>query len=249
MAFEGGGGGGVYTGGRSVSGQANKRRVSNPRPNQGQGYGVVRSAMPSAFTRKPTVAAPRNSAPRRSGGGGGGGFSGGPRLNYQPSGRSIGSNTQGRISAVAPPPPAPPPAPKPPSIDQWLAGDTTYGGQMSASKKALADYLAQMTSQQNQYNTDYERNTMALGDQEKLATTDTENDYAARGMSTSGLYLKALADLKADYDKREGGLAEGRAAFLANLGSGKTNFMSQQQIEQAKYKQDAINRRAAQYGG
>lgn len=247
MAFEGGGGGGVYTGGRNSFGQANKRRVSNPKPNQGQGYGVVRSAMPTAF-RKPQVRAPRNSAPR-GGGGGGGGYGGGPRLNYQPSGRTIGSNTQGRISNVAPPAPAPPPAPKPPSIDQWLAGDTTYGGQMSASKKALADYLAQMTSQQNQYQTDYERNRMGLEDQEKLATTDTENDYASRGMSTSGLYLKALADLKADYDKREGGLAEGQAAFLANLNSGKTNFMSQQQIEQAKYRQDAINRRAAQYGG
>lgn len=171
---------------------------------------------------------------------------GGPSTPRYSSGRQIGSNNVGRISSIAPP--APPPPPKPPSINEWLAGDTAYKQQTDASQKALRDYLAQMTGQQNNYNTEYERNLGNLGDAEKLATTDTENDFSARGLTTSGLYLKALADLKADYDKRESTLADGRAEFLGNLQNGLTNFKSTQGINNTRYRNEAINRRAAQYG-
>lgn len=159
------------------------------------------------------------------------------------SGKSVGSNSTGRITPIAPPPP-----PKPPSIQQWLSGDATYKQQQDAMKKAMADYQAQMTGQQNNYETEYNRNLLSTQDAEKLAQTDTENDYASRGLSTSGLYLKALNDLHTDYDKREGALADGRAEFLANLAAGLTNFQSTQGLNNTKYRNDAINRRAQKYG-
>ena len=215
------------------------RAPSRPRsPN----YGVI--GFKASASAIPHIGAPRQSS--------------GPRVNYAPqqarpvpyysSGKSVGSSNTGRISPIAPPPPAPPPPPKPPSIDQWLAGDTVYKQQTDASAKALADYMAQMTGQQNSYNTEYQRNLGNLSDAEKLAQTDTENDYASRGLSTSGVFLKALADLKADYDKRESTLSDGRAEFLSNLANGLTNFRSTQGINNTRYRNEAINRRAAQFG-
>lgn len=163
------------------------------------------------------------------------------------SGKSLGSNGSGRISSVAPPPPAPPPPPAAPSINQWLAGDTAYKQQTDAAKKAMADYMAQMSGQQGSYETEYQRNLMNTGDAEKLANTDLENDYASRGLTNSGLFLKAKTDLSTDYDKRESTLADGRAEFLANLKAALTNFQSTSNINSTKYKNDAIARRAAKY--
>jgi hypothetical protein len=160
----------------------------------------------------------------------------------------VGSNAQGRISPIAPPPAAPPPTPQPPSIDAWLAGDTTYGQQENAAHKAAADYLAQMTQQQNQYQGDYTKNLLNLQDQETQAQGNLGDDYASRGLSQSGLMLKALADLKTQYDKQQSDLESGRASFLQNLQSGLTNFNSQNALQQQQYRQDAINRRASQYG-
>lgn len=173
--------------------------------------------------------------------GGGGGYSGG---GY---GGGVGSNSVGNISSVAPPAPAPPPPPAPPSIDQWLSTDNVYKQQTDAAHKALQDYMAQMAGQQNQYGVQYAANAGDLADQRKLAQIDTENDYAGRGLETSGLYLKALADLKNSYDKRQSALDAGRADFLSNLQSGLTNFEGTQQVNANQYRNDAIARRAAQY--
>lgn len=204
----------------------------------------VNSPIPSAF-RRPTVAAPPVNSPVRR-----------PVAPRAPapsrpisSGNSIGSNSTGRISPIAPPPPAaPPPPPAAPDINQWLAGDTTYKSQMDASHKALQDYLTQMTGQQNTYNQDYQKNILNLGDQQKQGQGDLENDYASRGLSQSGLMIDALAKFKTEYDKRQSDLASGRASFLQDLTSGKTNFQSTQGLQEQKYKQDAINRRASTYG-
>ena len=193
---------------------------------------------------RPAPAPPPRSPSAPSYGGGGGSYGGGGGGGVAYSGKSVGSNSSGRISPVAPPPPAPPP---PPSINQWLAGDTAYKQQMDASSKAYKDYVAQMTGQQNNYNTEYERNLMNTHDAEKLAGTDMENDYAARGLTNSGLFLKAKTDLATDYDKRESSLADGRAEFLANLQAALGNFRSTSRINQTKYRNEAIARRAAQY--
>ena len=214
--------------------------VGPPARGKQPNYGVIgfRATPRSAIPHLPSI--PRGPIPSS---GGGPGY----QSSGYSSGKTVGSNSQGRIAPIAPPP-APPPPPKPPSINEWLAGDTVYKQQTDASQKALADYIAQMTGQQNSYNTEYQRNLGNLGDAEKLATTDTENDYSSRGLTNSGLYLKALSDLKADYDKRESTLADGRAEFLANLASGLTNFRSTNDINNTRYRNEAINRRAAQFG-
>lgn len=151
--------------------------------------------------------------------------------------------------AIRPPmAPATPAAPVMPSLDQYLAGDATYKSQLDAQKKAIADYLAQMNGQTSQYNNQYTRDTSDLSTAEQQALRDQSDDYASRGLTNSGLFVKARSDLTSDYDKRESTLSTARANFLANLQSALTNFKGDQSLDLQKYRNDAIARRAAKYG-
>jgi hypothetical protein len=115
-------------------------------------------------------------------------------------------------------------------------------------KKAMADYLAQMNSQRQQYEGQYGLNAQELGKQRTTGFGDLENDYASRGLLQSGVYGKAYADLENDFKRRQTDLDTGRTNFLANLASGQKNFTTEQQLAMEKARQDAIARRAAQYG-
>lgn len=185
--------------------------------------GVKKSSKPKSHT---------NAAARRVSNRSGGGGSSSRKPTYS-SGKTVGSSATGRITPVAPPP---------------SYKDTTYQQQQLDSTKALADYMAQMTGQQNNYNTEYTRNTLGLADQQKLDDASMSDDYASRGMSQSGVALKAHADLGTDYGKRQSALDSGKAEYTGNLATGLANFKSTQGINNQRYQNEAINRRIQKYG-
>ena len=158
------------------------------------------------------------------------------------SGKSVGSSATGRISHIAPAKPKPSVSSKQP-IDQ-LAGDTTYKQQSDAAHRGLADYQSQMAASQGQYNTDYTRNLYNQNKQENVDQEAQANDFASRGMSHSGLRIQAATKLHAGYDDRSNSLNEGQAAFNSNLQSGLQNFKSTQRLNDTRYRNEAINRRA-----
>lgn len=173
--------------------------------------------------------APARSGGNYNGGGGGGG---------------------GAISRAAAPAPAPkaPPAPKVPTIEEWLAGDTTYKSTQDSLSKALADYLAEKNRQTGLYNTEYDTNVANLTTSRQAATTDLENDYASRGMLTSGTYADALSQLSGDYDERQNTLTRGKSNFLADLETALADFKAEQELATTNARQNALNRRIAQFG-
>lgn len=199
---------------------------------------VKPAPVPHSYAPRPPSNPYRNTG---GGGGRGGGTSGG-----------VGSNSSGRISNKAPAPPAKPAAPavSPAEAERrYLLTDTAYKAQNDALTKALSDYQIQKASQENQYGTQYTTNVGELGKQEKLDLGNTEADYAARGMGFgSGSSIKALADLRNQYDAREAQLLADKTNYLGNLGSAYTNFQGEQGINRARYKQEALARRAAQLG-
>jgi len=67
-------------------------------------------------------------------------------------------------------------------------------------------------------------------------------------MFISGLYGRANSDLLGDFARRRSDMDTARANYLAGLQTDLANFQDQQQLDQTKAKQDAINRRAMQYG-
>jgi hypothetical protein len=168
-----------------------------------------------------------------SSGGGGGGYSGG----------STGSNSTGQVSSLAAPT-----TPPIPTESAFLGKDSTYLAQMAAMNKALADYRAQMGQSQNQYNTDYASrlNDMNINRQQSLE--NQADDFASRGMYVSGVYGRDRSDLLGQFSRRQADMDTSRANFLAGLQNDYSNYQSDQQVSMTQAKQDALSRRAAQYG-
>lgn len=143
---------------------------------------------------------------------------------------------------------AAPPAPSPMSINDWLGQDSAYISQKGALAKALADYQAQMGKQQTQYEGGYKNNLRDLGINKTRSMDDQQNDFASRGLLFSGVYGQDASKLVNDFSRRESDLALNRSNWLDNLATDFSNFKDQQQLTEEKAKQDAIARRAAQYG-
>lgn len=158
-----------------------------------------------------------------------------------------GGGQSGGLSPAPKPQPVPEP-PKPPSIEEWLAGDTTWMSSQDAMQKALADYQAEMERNKAQYQTEFDMNVANLGQSRESALTDLENDYAGRGLINSGLYADSTSELMSDYDARQAALESGRSNFLADILSQFQNFQSEQDLARTSARQDAINRRAQKFG-
>src|SRR6266536_957972 len=107
-----------------------------------------------------------------------------------------GGGSTGNYSRPSPPPqsnagPIASVSPPPPDINTYLGHDTTYLGQVRGYQKALADYLAQETTQRGKITEDYGSATKALGEQKGLDLNNMLQDYASRGLANSGLYAGA----------------------------------------------------------
>lgn len=220
-------------GGSSNPGIISSRGFFNKPSSAGSNPGILQSP---GFFNKPSAPAKHYNTPVSP--------ASSPSRNYSaPSGVSNTSN--GTIAPIAAP--APPPAPVTPSVDDWLAGDATYKTQTDALSKAWKDYENSKTLQTNQYNTDYTGNTQKLGEAKIQAGTDLADDYASRGVVTSGMYGKAYTDYLKNYADRQKGLDTNKSDFLANLTNAEGIYKGSQDVTGAKAKQDAINRRASKY--
>ena len=162
-----------------------------------------------------------------------------PTRPTQPSGKTVGSNKTGAITPIAPP--------KPPPL--WTAEqDTVYQQQEAIAKKAFDDYMSGQTTAQNQFNIEDTRNDSNLQDQQRIAQTNMQDDFASRGMSESGLALKAYADQINDFKKQQSVMDQGALNFSTTAASQLGNFNATQAIDRQRYKNDAINRHATGLG-
>lgn len=192
---------------------------------------------------KPDVgySAPRSNTTRSTTSSGSSGYSGSGSVG---GGSYSGSTGGGGNAPVVTAPPPPPPM----SITDWLNQDSTYQAQVAALAKALVDYRAQQQVAGNQYNTDFASRLNDLGIQKDRAQYDQNNDFASRGMYFSGLYGQDVSKLLGDFARQQGNMDTAKANWFANQGTDLSNFQDQQQLTRTKAQQDAVARRAAQYG-
>jgi LysM repeat protein len=144
--------------------------------------------------------------------------------------------------------PQAPVAPPTPSLEEWLAGDSTYNSQQAGYNRSKADYEAQYNQQQQNTNRDYAISQRALDQQ---GTTDRDqqlNDYAGRGIVNSGVYGTALSEYNQGFNTKVANLNQGLQDTLNNQNNAHTNYLRQLQLEQDTAKQDAIRRRAQSLG-
>ena len=152
-----------------------------------------------------------------------------------------GSNTAVTPKASTPAPPTDP-------TEKWLAGDSTYQGQLANYNKTKADYEAQWGVTRANTDRDYNISNRALQDQ-GVTDRDTQiNDYAGRGVVNSGVYGTALSDYNKNFNTKVQNLLQGKTDSVSNQENSKTNFLRQLQFEMDQARQDAIRRRAQQLG-
>lgn len=156
---------------------------------------------------------------------------------------AVGSTSKGTVAPSVPAPTKPPM-----TLDQWLASDTAFQSQKTAYDKALKDYAAQDAAERAKYGQEYTASLGKLNTEKGEGQQALNDDYASRGLMSSGLYADALNDFQNNFATRQADLERARQAYLADLTTDKTNFSTQQQLELKKAQDAAAARRAAQLG-
>jgi hypothetical protein len=130
------------------------------------------------------------------------------------------------------------------ALNKYLGKDTTYQSQIASYNKSLADYQANMTQNSGLYNSDYasQLNQAQIGNKRTVA--DTTDSYAGRGILFSGLYGKKQADVAQDYTHGLTDMSNAKTSYFTGQQQNYQNFLSQQNLDKSKAKQDAIARRA-----
>lgn len=169
----------------------------------------------------------------------------GPRANV--SGRYASQAINNRATGAPSGPPAGGPGPVP-DINSFLSGDSSYQDQLKQFANALSLFNADVGRRRGGLETDYASSQKAMNDQKGIDLNNLEADYGARGVLRSGLYGKAVGDYNNEFNTRMTDLTTKEKDALAGLSQEGTRFTSQQQLQQEAAKQDAIRRRAAQFG-
>lgn len=134
------------------------------------------------------------------------------------------------------------------AADKWLAGDTTYQQQLANFLKSQRDYDAQYRRQTGVTNRDFAETQRSMNTQATQDRSDQQNDFAGRGILHSGVFAKALGDYNTEFNAKLRNLSLGKTDKLNDLGSQRTNFLRQLQLEKDAARQDALRRRAAKLG-
>lgn len=251
--FNRGRGAGRYGGGRRPK-PAPKRRVNTSAGSANaaerrlgvQSKSYSRPNPPSYRNPAPRVSAPRSSAPRNYNTGGGGGGGGG--WSSQRSGKSVGSNSSGRIAKTAAAPPAKP-APPPMTSEQWLAkgGDTVYKQQRDALAQALTDYTTRSTKEGTDYGITNAANRRSLTEEQGRSKEDLLNDFMARG-AMGGIQQQAVTDFNTDWTKRLSDFDTAYTNWGNDAATALSDYKRNNALQLTKAQQDAIARRAASLG-
>lgn len=179
-------------------------------------------AAPPAPTQRPKSTAPHPAAPK------------------------ISTNSSGNYARPAAPPPS---GPGPvPDINAFLNSDAGYQQQLRELAKALQDFGADYTRRKGNLESAYGTSTKALGDQRTLDLKALEDDFGARGLAHSGLYGDAVGKYETEYNNRVTDLANQQNQALAALLQEQQQYQSAQDLKTQAAKEQAIQRRAQQYG-
>lgn len=165
------------------------------------------------------------------------------------------AQTPTTTGTAAKPPPAPKPKPKPkpkhhkPSaIDKYLGKDADYQNTIRDLNRALADFKARQGVEKTRAGTEnsYAQRTMGLQSQQDLS--DIQNDAAARGIVTSGVYGQRVGDYNTTYNEQIAELGRQYKSQLDDFSSALADFNRQQSLQKESARTAAIRRRSAKLG-
>lgn len=164
-----------------------------------------------------------------------------------------------------------PPKPKQLSEKEWRAQDSAFKAEQSSIDAELKSMLANIANQRTQYDanladtfgnlglklgagTGGDQFTNATWDRDNLlgaygqAMNNQVNDFAARGLLDSGLYLQDQDTLTRGFDKQRSSLNTGRQQTMDDLDMQKASAQTSSESALNRAKAEAAMRRAAAYG-
>lgn len=148
---------------------------------------------------------------------------------------------------IKPPPAKKPPKPQSP-LDKWLAGDTTYQGQLSDLNREESAYQANTNRQNQVTNSNFAATQRQMNTQATTDRSDQQYDFAGRGILHSGVYAKALADYNTGFNAQVNNLVQGKTNTLDQSAADLSDFLRQISLQKNSSKQDAIRRRQQSLG-
>ena len=163
---------------------------------------------------------------------------------------SVSSRSSGRYSAPTSVPASSPGPIQPvvPDINTFLNQDSGYQQQLRDFTNALAQFNADVTRRKGILESDYGTSKKAMEDQKVKDLLSLQDDYGARGILRSGLYGKAVGDYNTEFGTRMTDLGNKQTQALDALTQESNRYKSQQDLQQQAAREEAIRRRAAQFG-
>lgn len=239
MIVGGGGGGG-----------SRPRPKKKSRPRSGGIAAAASAGVQAAAPAPKSYVTPNSSgqysapSPPRSYSGGGGA----PRNPSPPRQGPIQGPGRGGGGPKPKPRPKPKPKPKPPSIAKFLAGDDVYQDQISQLMKQLENFLTANKSQRGDIREDFNTSLSKMDKQKAMDLEAMENDFAARGLLTSGLYTDSVGDYNKQYQTQLDDLTTSRQRSIGDLIESMKNYRTENQGQRKNARADAIRRRAEKFG-
>lgn len=153
-------------------------------------------------------------------------------------------------------PPAPKPAGKKPaakkkpksSLDKYLGKDSDYQNTIRDLTRALADFKGRQGVEKTRAGTEYGYAQRTMGNQKDQDLGDIQDDAAARGIVTSGVYGSRVGDYNTVYNEQLAELGRQYNSQLQDFASALKDFSRQQDLQKEAARTAAIRRRSAKLG-
>lgn len=211
-----------------------KPQQSAPTHHSAPHYSAPQRQAPAPYNPPRTT----SSGSYRSGGQGGGGRASNPP---QPKPGRIGGAGKGGGGKKAVNPAVP-------SVDKYLASDATYNQSLSELMKTLQQYKTNNQSSQGDVKEAFQTAMERMGQERQKSLQGLQDDFASRGLLTSGLFADATSQYNNEYEQRVGDLTKDQQNQLESLNTDYSNFSGTTNSKKADLRLDAIRRRAEKYG-
>jgi hypothetical protein len=134
-----------------------------------------------------------------------------------------------------------------PSLNSYLAGDSVYQNSLRGGKQSMADFTSDIGRRRGEATTQYNQTVGSMNRDRDQQLGDLRNEFASRGLIQSGLYGQAQGDFQSKFTEQQNSLQQQQAALLADLLSQQTNYSRENGLAAEQARQEALQRRAAQY--
>lgn len=134
------------------------------------------------------------------------------------------------------------------SLDKYLGKDSDYQNTVRDLTRALADFRARQGVEKTRAGTEYGYAQRTMGNQSKQDLSDIQNDAAARGIVTSGVYGQRVGDYNTTYNEQIAELGRQYKSQLDDFSSSLRDFARQQSLQKESARTAAIRRRSAKLG-